>query len=62
MHQENILRVLIKTTISELPSGQQSQSSHEDNHLRAPVKTTISELLDGSSEIGVLKGVLRWLF
>jgi hypothetical protein len=33
-----------KTTISELPGRQQSQSSHEDNNLGAPMKTTISEL------------------
>jgi hypothetical protein len=58
----NNLIAPMKTTISDLPSRQQSESSHQDNNLTAPIKTKISELpIDGSSKMFVLMGALRLL-
>jgi hypothetical protein len=51
----NNLRTPIKTTIWELPSRQQSQSSHHDNNLRPLIKTTIWEFHQDNTLSGPIR-------
>jgi hypothetical protein len=53
---DNNLNTPIKKTISEFPSGKQSESFHQHNNLTVPIKATL-----GGSEIVFLIGVLRLL-
>jgi hypothetical protein len=39
--QDNNLNTPIKKTISEFPSGKQSESFHQHNNLTVPIKATL---------------------